>query len=346
MDEQSVTTPASFDPADPLSYRIVLETAEMSLAEFLIYCVDSNDERIPLELRSKDLSSFRGVFLEAGVRALEIGADSANWIQFGLEFKPGRVCSDLYRRAASLAREMLQDASISNFFFMHKPPGIRLRFETNAARRHRLADDLRHRLEVWQREGLVERIVPGVYEPETHLFGGPVSMRSVHELFTIDSLAWLDFHALADSQREASVPAWALSLAMLRALFTGLGITDWEDLDVWDRVRRKTGRSLPDEALPQAEFEEAASGIQARWLNSQLLLKELSPQVRSIAENYREAVIGVTARWCSGYFASYDAHVGPRAGAALFTIFHWNRSALPLTRQALLAEALVARRTV
>ncbi len=345
MVEQKKSIFTQLDPSEPLSHLIVIDSTKMSLAEFLIYCIDSNDERLPKDLKSKKLSTLRRVFLEAGVRALEADISSTKWVQLGLEIEPGRIYGELYSRIANIARKMLQGAEISNFFFMHKPPGLRIRFETNGVDQRRLAEDLHEQLSVWQGEGLVESIVPGVYEPETHLFGGPVSMLWVHELFTIDSLAWLDYHTLAYSEPEVAGSAWALSLVMLRALFKGLGITDWEDIDVWDRVRSKMGRSLPDEVLGLDEFEGIAADIQSRWLTPQLLLDELSPQVQSIAQDYQSLAINIATRWNSEYFATRDAHFGPRTGAALFTIFHWNRAALPLTRQALLAEALVERET-
>jgi thiopeptide-type bacteriocin biosynthesis protein len=200
-------------------------------------------------------------------------------------------------------------------------------------------------LAIWQSEGLFDGIVPGIYEPETYLFGGPVSMRSVHELFTIDSLAWLDYYVAASKEEVGAASAWALSLVMLRALFTGLGITDWEDLDVWDRLRQRAGRSIPSEVL-QVEFASAAAEIRFRWLNPQSILEELSPQLKNIAERYRKSLIDITDRWHSDYFATDAAYIGPRAGAALFTIFHWNRATLSPARQALLVEALLTRQTV
>jgi thiopeptide-type bacteriocin biosynthesis protein len=337
--------PALFDdPSDLLSRRIVVDGADMSLGAFLTFCLASSDSRT-LASESTNLNLLRRIFLDAGVRALEAHAGFTNWVQFGLTVEPGQISRKLYGYMADVARELLQDESISNFFFMYKPPGIRIRFEANKVRPCSLADDLFKRLAVWQEKRLFDGIVPGIYEPETYLFGGPVSMRSVHELFTIDSLAWLDYH-IAASKEEVVAPAWALSLVMLRALFTGLGITDWEDLDVWDRLRRRTGRSLPSEVLPEVDFASAAAEIRFRWLNPQSILEELSQQLQNIAERYRKSLIDITARWQRDYFATNAAYIGPRAGAALFTIFHWNRATLSLARQALLAEALLTRQTV
>ncbi|MDH3598753.1 MAG: thiopeptide-type bacteriocin biosynthesis protein [Candidatus Tectomicrobia bacterium] len=344
MNDHSETFPSPYDPSELSSYQVVAGKVCLSLADFLVYCANSlGKPHAPLS-ESQALISVRDAFLDAGLNALKSATCSSSWVQVGLEVGREVPYIELYRRVACTARELLEDSSASNFFFMHKPPGMRVRFETTVAGRHRLKEALYQRLSVWQSEGVVEHVVPGVYEPEYHLFGGPVSMLSVHELFTIDSLTWLDFHVLTAS--EESGPTWALSLVMLRALFTGLHITDWEDLDVWDRIRRKTGRRLPGEALAQAEFATVAADIQSQWFRHQALLDELSPQGQRIAQSYQQAADPVTARWRSEYFTTRQAYIGPREAAAFFTIFHWNRAALPLTRQALLTEALAARERI
>jgi thiopeptide-type bacteriocin biosynthesis protein len=337
--------PTAFDdPSDPLSRRIIVDGTDMPLRTFLTFCLDSRDSRT-LASESENLNFLRRIFLDAGISALEAHGGFSNWVQFGLTVEPGRISRKLYGKLAGIVRELLQDESISNFFFMYKPPGIRIRFEAKKVGPCRLANDLSKRLAVWQAKGLFDGIVPAIYEPETYLFGGPVSMRSVHDSFTIDSLAWLDYHTAA-SEEQVVAPPWALSLVMLRALFTGLGITDWEDLDVWDRVRRRSGRSLPSEVLADVDFASTAAEIRLRWLNPQSILEELSQPLQNIAERYRKSLIDITARWRSDYFATNAAYIGPRAGAALFTIFHWNRAMLSPARQALLAEALLKRQTV
>jgi thiopeptide-type bacteriocin biosynthesis protein len=341
MNEQLLTLPTLSNPS---SYKVAVGDIRLPLADFLVYCANSLGEReMPLS-ENQELAALRDAFLGAGLNALEMLTCSSSWVQVGLEVGPGVSYVEVYRQLACAARELLEDSSVSNFFFIHKPPGLRVRFETTGAGRHRLEEGLYQRLTVWQREGVVARVVPGVYEPEHHLFGGLVSMRSVHELFTLDSLAWLDFHVLTASEEVG--PAWALSLVMLRALFTGLHITDWEDLDVWDRIRRKTGRRLPEEALAQVEFATVAAEIQSQWFRHQAFLDELSPQGQRIAQSYQEATDPVTARWRSEYFTTRQAYIGPREAAAFFTIFHWNRAALSLARQALLTEALAARERI
>jgi thiopeptide-type bacteriocin biosynthesis protein len=294
--------------------------------------------------QAPELTYARDVFVRAGLAALA-DVRRSDWYQIGLtpptdhERRAG-----IYRRIAGLVRELLADRAIDNFFYLHKPPGLRLRFESAPAGIAGAIIRIRAAVADWQRDGLVSGVEPGVYEPENRLFGGPVSMAYVHRVFTADSLAWLDFHA-DESDRAAGGPGadWALSLVMMRGLLDGLDIGGWEDIDVWDRIREKTGRRLPREAIELARLSGVGSDILACWLRPERLLAHLGPAGRRIADEYCRAVVAIGREWRTGYFATDAAYLGPRSVAAFVTIFHWNRAALPMLRQSLLAEALASR---
>lgn len=343
MNAQSIGAATPFDQANPLHYRIVVGGLDISLRDFLVYCLDACDGRLPRDFRSNDLTALRQTFIEAGVRALETKAGISNWAQFGLAVDSHHLCPEFYARVAVIARQSLEAGSITNFFFMHKPPGMRVRFEINGAAPRDKAADLHRQLLACQTDGLLKEVSQAVYEPETHLFGGPLSMRFVHESFTIDSLAWLDYHAAPASSLVRGLPEWALSLAMLSPLFVGLGMHDFEDINVWDTIRNKLGRRLRDDARSQADFVSIASEIRQLWQDPQALLRDLPPEAQKMTEQYRRSIIPVAAHWVSDYFSTEKAEIGPRAAAGLWTIFHWNRGALQPVRQALLAEALAER---
>src|SRR5262249_50748424 len=144
---------------------------------------------------SGPLHELREIFLSAGLEALQSRTSQARWIQVNVGVAPtayAQFCKSL----VDMTRDLLQRPAASNFFFMHKHPGMRLRFETSPQSYTAVDRELNDSLEAWRKLGMVERIVPGIYEPETTIFGGPRSMMSVHRLFTIDSLAWLDYHAM------------------------------------------------------------------------------------------------------------------------------------------------------
>src|SRR6185503_871617 len=101
---------------------------------------------------------------------------------------------------------------------------------------------------------------------------------------------WLDHVASGRAEPACAAPAWLLSLAMSRQLFHALGIDDWEDLDVWDRVRRRTGRSLPGELTADAgltdDLTEVAREIRAYWTQPPRLMEELPIHAREILDRF------------------------------------------------------------
>ncbi|HWK28581.1 MAG TPA: thiopeptide-type bacteriocin biosynthesis protein [Solirubrobacter sp.] len=265
----------------------------------------------------------------AEVRALigsGVGVDDG-WAQVGVH-PAGARRRELYVRIAGFARELLGAGGAEELFFMHKPPGLRLRFKGAPA------GVVDAEVARWRRDGLVDGVEPGVYEPEERLFGGPRSMTFAHTLFTIDSLVWLDFHALSEQQ-----PAWLLSLAMLRPVFEGLGVVGWEDIGVWDGVRRHAGRRLPEHAVAP-EYVNVARSLRAVWADPGAVV---DPGVAEILEPYAGALRAAASGWRAGYFGRRGAELGPRAALAVHVVFHWNRGALSGGLQALLAESLAER---
>ncbi|MEU8973235.1 lantibiotic dehydratase C-terminal domain-containing protein [Streptomyces monashensis] len=155
--------------------------------------------------------------------------------------------------------------------------------------------------------------VCAVYEPETYLFGGPRSMRLVHELFTADSLAWLDHHTSDDAGALAD---WRLSLALLGELLDGLGVAGWEHRGVWEVARDDTGRGLGT-GLGE-DTDRAAAGIRDAWnAGPRTLLAPLPAARRSSVEAHAHAVRRGADRWRTEYVESGGAVVGPRRAAAL-----------------------------
>ncbi|CAM3844413.1 thiopeptide-type bacteriocin biosynthesis protein [Kibdelosporangium persicum] len=279
---------------------------------FLLDCADSAGGTLTDEQR---------VFLRAGRQALLTGS---GWVQYGLSLAGCRPAPSLYAALGDLATTVLHGGQATQFAFVHKPPGLRIRFEPAPGERDELRGQVRAACERWQRDNLVGTVTEPCYEPETALFGGPASLTHVHRLFTTDSLFWLECHAAPGE------PAWARSLPVLAELFAGLGVVGWEDLDVWDRVRVQCRRGLPSEVTGSAAFRHAADGVRAAWAQSRESAGHLG--VRALADTWRRE-----------YLDTGEAWLGPREAAALVTIFHWNRGGLDPLRQGLLTEALADR---
>ena len=325
------------DPAGLGDREVGVGGEYLSLPDFLVRCASA----LRAGTTDSALAARCEAFVGAGLDALDDG-DARQWVQIGLETAAGPG-PELYRALAAAARELSAGPAVSGFFFMHKPPGLRIRFAVAAEAAADFASGIRQAAGEWQAAGLITGVVPGVYEPETRLFGGPAAMACVHDLFERDSIAWLRYHSTVEPDPG---PAWALSLVMLRHLFTGIGIVDWEDVDVWDRVTRRTGRSMPGEALATDDFRETASGIVSLWNDADALVAELSEPARAIVAAYAASAAPVIERWRRDYFQGGDALLGPRQAAALYTIFHWNRSGMSIARQSVISESLAARETI
>jgi len=262
----------------------------------------------------------------------------ASWVQVNLALCP-RSWPSLYERLTGIAYDLL-DAQIARaFFFTHDPPGIRVRFQ---ARETADVPALRNRLlrRLGEFEGLAGPPVCVVYEPDSYLFGGPASMPWVHEVFTADSLAWLDHHVRCGSGGGRMTADWRYSLALLREMFDGLHIIGWEHRGVWEAVRTDTGRCLPG-GLGDDALRQAAQGIRLHWQQPRgRLLDGLSEGQRTAQEIHGEAMRRAADRWRTRYFESGDAVRGPRRAAAHAVVLHWNRGRLSTARQSLIAEAL------
>ncbi|WP_016907884.1 thiopeptide-type bacteriocin biosynthesis protein [Streptomyces xiaopingdaonensis] len=314
--------------------------AVLSVERLLADCVrDSRTLRlgtVPVSPAEPGYGEARRAFLSAGLAALRNEQYGARWVQLNLSPAPGRL-PELYAALAASAHALLADGRARSFYFMHKEPGLRVRFEAGECSAAVLRKEVEERLP----EGpLALQPVSVRYEPEAYLFGGPQSMPYVHRLFTADSLAWLDHHGRCPGPPALST--WRLSLLLLREAFDGLGIVGWEHRGVWEAIQHETGRTAA--SVPEADQERhgrALAGITAYWrLPRRQALAELPGEERTALEAQLDAAHEAGEEWRKGYFEAGSATVGPRLAAAFHTIFLWNRGRLALSTQRLLTEAL------
>ncbi|MFJ8584535.1 thiopeptide-type bacteriocin biosynthesis protein [Streptomyces sp. NPDC093595] len=293
---------------------------------------------VPLVPYGSGYAAARRAFLAAGLQALRDDVPEAGWVQLSVA-PEASAWPRLYGRLAETADDLVGTGLARDFFFMHKPPGLRVRFHASEpSRAGELRAALTRHFERRREEAGWARPYAGVYEPETYLFGGPRSMPYVHRLFTADARAWLDVHTAAPA--SPAPPEWRVSLMLLRTVFDALGIVGWEHRGVWQVVREETGRRLAGGLLGEAR-QRAADGIRAYFEQpSDAQLDALPKEWRDVLRVHRDAARRAADRWRAGYFESGGATVGPRRAAAHYVIFHWNRGRLSAARQCLITEAL------
>lgn len=136
------------------------------------------------------------------------------WLQFDVALGD----ADAARRALETIAPIVGD-----FFFMRKPPGLRIRVDCQVPREIVAADCLAA-LASLERLRIIRDVQVGRYEPETTLFGGAAAMAHIHTFFCADTRAWL---ALVN---ESQMIDHALPTAALEELFREL----LDPAEVWD----------------------------------------------------------------------------------------------------------------
>ncbi|WP_329137717.1 methyltransferase, FxLD system [Streptomyces sp. NBC_01476] len=194
------------------------------------------------------------------------------------------------------------------FHFLRKDGDLRLRTQQPAA-------DLLERLVADQ---AATAWVVGIYEPETHAFGGPEGMSLAHDVFCVDSRA-----ALAET---GSPGARERCVLLLSVLIRAAGLDPFEAGDVW----AKLGSLRPPIAPPTGWPRERAVAAMRRLMNADAALRpDAEPHWAE-----RVAVFENAGRQLRQLAADGELTRGLRAVLAHHAIFAFNRAAVPTTEQA------------
>ncbi|WP_329430154.1 methyltransferase, FxLD system [Streptomyces anthocyanicus] len=151
---------------------------------------------------------------------------------------------------AGAAQALATALSGQRFHFLRKDAGVRLRTEQPATG---LLDQLADRV--------ITGWTGGMYEPETHAFGGLEGMEVAHEVFCADSPA-----ALAETGTPG---ARERSVMLLSAMIRGAGLDPFEAGDVyaqWAALR-------PPVASPEGPALEKAVSAMRRLMNADAALR-------------------------------------------------------------------------
>ncbi|MEJ2723798.1 MAG: thiopeptide-type bacteriocin biosynthesis protein [Deltaproteobacteria bacterium] len=233
-----------------------------------------------------------------------------HWYQFNVGLV--RQKGDARPSARHLFKSLLPYISeAACFFFVRKPPDVRLRFQIKQGA---LADSIEKKLEDLAKMGFIHNAASVVYEPEVHLFGGPAIMPFIHQHFYVDSQAWIELDLLSDRK-----PRSHCLLQVSRALMDDLFIQTLSpyDEEIWD-VWRNLQRMLP---LTEEKFEDsAAATIDA--------LESCSCKSQAVwIRRYREANTSLAGKLAlHAKFGKLES--GVRSILAFIALFHYNRFGL------------------
>jgi thiopeptide-type bacteriocin biosynthesis protein len=275
----------------------------------------------------------------AGRTALSSVADSG-WYQVNIEFPdPGSAERTLATHLLPPLQRAHADGTVGTWWYIRKTPHWRLRLSAS----HRaglLPQAITAALDDLSAQHLITTWSEGVYEPETHAFGGPEAMHAAHRFFHRDSvnvLSYLDSSGCQLTPAVTPFPLRELSLLTCAALLRAAG-QDWhEQGDVWHRVAqtRPLGPATPHDRLRHltGQLHHLFAADLERVLTNQGLRSPFDT-VRPWFAAATEA--GDTLRYLAGLGR---LRRGLRDVLAHHVIFHWNRLGLTTPQQAILAHA-------
>ncbi|MEW2550321.1 methyltransferase, FxLD system [Streptomyces zhihengii] len=206
------------------------------------------------------------------------------------------------------ARVLATALSGRRFHFLRKDAGVRLRTEQPAPE---LLDQL-------VSDGVLTGWTDGIYEPETHAFGGPEGMAVAHDVFCADSPA-----ALAETGTPG---ARERAVMLLSAMIREAGLDPFEAGDVYDRwatLRHPV-------TLPQGPALDKAVTAMRRLMNADAALRP-DPEA---GWTERVAAFEDAGRQLRRLAADGRLIRGIRGVLAHHAIFAFNRAGVPVEAQA------------
>jgi len=252
-------------------------------------------------------------------------SDAGDWIQVDCGLFVQAQGQPAYVPWAELGANLeawRADHRLDEFFFMRKPPGLRLRFH-GADPITTLEPVLVAWLQDAEARNLLRSFRFATYAPEVFLFGGPVGMAIAHDHFDRESRLVIRYEALLEAG-AVDLPRGRLSLALLHDLFVRFAEDQSELWDIWQRLWHAHGCPAlgPAEAIPLLALDQLPGG--AATLGHDALANNAH-----IASRLRAAEVALRLG------------CGPRAWLAQVGTFHWNRLGLGLHQRAALMSAML-----
>ena len=210
------------------------------------------------------------------------------------------------------------------FFFLQKPPGLRLRFYGEELG-SRLEPELATWLAAAERGNDIRGYRFGVYEPETFRFGGPAGMAIAHHLFDHDSQATLEYETLSPESR----------LRLSRDLFSLFQVNDLlarslddraEIWDVWQNLAHTLGASDAHNTIGARNYARVREAITLGAAFKDKLSSEVTELLDRVTQGNERV-----AQQLRDVASVGRLTVGLRAWLRAAIVFHWNR--LALTRE-------------
>lgn len=228
-----------------------------------------------------------------------------------------------------LVRRLERDDLLEGFFFMRKPPGLRLRFALANAAQHLAEGAIVDFLNGLAGRHAVVSWFPSCYEPETFQFGGPEAIEVVHTHAYADSRAWWQWER-RPSDGTTMLGATVLSLCVLNDLFSQVLEDDSDEVwDVWCHVAAAHGSppSIDGESVPRVRIEHLANRATEA---ERRVLRLYERANRSFARAFRRLHTAGKLLYARRLVLPYVA------------LFHWNRYGFSLEERQRMYRAMTS----
>lgn len=258
-------------------------------------------------------------------------SDGSNWIQFNVALSRSArsgarsAAHALFARLNPEIAKWRSEQLIKHFFFVRKPPDVRLRLLVRPLHQAVIASFEEHLVRLTL-DGFVEAHFKSVYEPETRQFGGPQAMELVHEYFDADTALWMGLDQL-EGDGKRTIQEDRLVTAVQNDLFLRVLPCPYEVWDAWCNL----ASLLPD---------SADSGTED---NTVLLLDSLVGSVSEGEKGIVKGYISANQRLAEGLIRTWTSgalRFGLRAVLPFVTMFHFNRHGLNAASQTAIAKAM------
>ena len=182
--------------------------------------------------------------------------ENGAWIQLnvGLVRHQGDAISSarvLFSRIEPLVNRWRNHGLLRWFFFMRKPPDVRLRFFTKVDQQQAIAQ-ISELMSALQQENYIHLFFFSEYQPETERFGGIEAMQWVHQYFDIDTSLWLILDYLYQHHLSV-VPKDVLLPTLLHDLFTRAMSDQISVLTAWQSLGALIPTD-PEAVIPTVEL--------------------------------------------------------------------------------------------
>ncbi|WJK33097.1 thiopeptide-type bacteriocin biosynthesis protein [Solwaraspora sp. WMMA2065] len=329
--------PSAHRQGDPDTAALVPESAVLALLTGTPAATAA--ARVPVPIA--DLIDAAERYQTAGRAALTTPIDHA-WYQANIEFPDPPTAEHTAVTALGPHLRHAETAGILHtWWYIRKTPYWRLRLHTDRRHQHQLRAFVTRLLDGLASHGSITGWSAGVYEPETHAFGGHAAMAVAHRFFHADSTHILTYLHHRHTRRQQQAPTLGpreLSLLLCGTLLRAAD-QDWhEQGDIWHRVTAM--RPLYPDHHDPGRFPQITAKVHhtltldPRQAVTHTADRDLTGQVDPWLTAAHDTGAALTRLARTGALRR-----GLRDVLAHHLVFHWNRLGLTTTAQSVLAHA-------